>query len=398
MFNQKYVEMTKAESVIRKLYMYGQERAKEIGYENVFDYSLGNPSVAPPRTYTDALVELVQKEDPLLVHGYSPNAGMPQARQAIAADLNKRFGTAYTTKNIFMSVSAAGALAHALRAVVTPGEGQEVITFAPFFPEYVHYVEGAGASLVVVPAEVSTFQINFQEFEKRIGKNTAAVLINTPNNPSGIVYSTETIRKLGEILKAKSKELGHVIYLISDEPYREIVFEGVDAPFVAKYYDNTIVCYSYSKSMSIPGARTGYCLINTEAEGYENFVEVCVQISRGIGHNCPPTLMQLAVSKDAGATSDLSVYEANRNILYKELTALGFEIVNPGGTFYMFPKALEEDAEAFCEKAKDFDLVLVPSDSFGVKGYFRIAYCVPTEKVLRSLEAFKKLAAAYKKA
>lgn len=397
MLNHEYVQMTTKESVIRRIYMYGQERAKEIGYENVFDYSLGNPSVAPPKAYTDALVDFVQNENPLLVHGYSPNAGMPQARQAIVDDLNKRFGTSYTMKNIFMSVSAAGALAHAMRAVVTPGEGQEIITFAPFFPEYVHYVGGTGARLVVVPADTAAFQINFEEFEKRISEKTVAVLINTPNNPSGIVYSTETITKLAEVLTRKSRELGHVIYLISDEPYREIVFEGVDAPFVAKYYDNTIVCYSYSKSMSVPGARTGYCVINTEAEGYENFVDVCVQISRCIGHNCPPTLMQLAVSRDAGATSDLSVYETNRNILYKELTALGFDIINPGGTFYMFPKALEADAEAFCEKAKQFDLLLVPSNSFGVEGYFRIAYCVPTEKVLRSIEAFKKLAALYRK-
>lgn len=397
MLNQEYVKMTTAESVIRRIYMYGQERAREIGYENVFDYSLGNPSVAPPKAYTDALVDLVQHENPLLVHGYSPNAGMPQARRAIVDDLNRRFGTSYTMKNIFMSVSAAGALAHAMRAVVTPGEGQEIITFAPFFPEYVHYVGGAGAKLVVVPADTTAFQINFEEFEKRINEKTAAVLINTPNNPSGIVYSTETVTRLAEVLTRKSRELGHAIYLISDEPYREIVFEGVDAPFVAKYYDNTIVCYSYSKSMSIPGARTGYCVINTEAEGYECFVDVCVQISRCIGHNCPPTLMQLAVSRDAGATSDLSVYEANRNILYKELTALGFDIVNPGGTFYMFPKALEPDAEAFCEKAKQLDLLLVPSDSFGVEGYFRIAYCVPTEKVLHSIEAFKKLAALYRK-
>lgn len=398
MLNKKYVEMTAGESVIRKIYMYGQGRAQEIGYDNVFDYSLGNPSVAPPASYTKAAVELLENGDPLLVHGYSPNVGMPQARQAIADDLNQRFGTAYTMKNVFMSVSAAGALAHAMRAVVTPENGENIITFAPFFPEYYHYVGGTGAELKVVPADFTSFQINFEAFEETINEKTVAVLINTPNNPSGIVYSTATIQRLADILRAKSAEYGHVIYLISDEPYREIVFEGVDAPFVAKFYENTIICYSYSKSMSVPGARTGYCVINTEAEGYEDFVNVCVQISRCIGHNCPPTLMQLAVAACASDTSDLSVYETNRNILYKELTALGFDIINPGGTFYMFPKALEESAEAFCEKAKQLDLLLVPGTSFGAPGYFRIAYCVPTEKVERSLEAFRKLAALYKNA
>lgn len=396
MLNKKYVDMTSGESVIRRMYMYGQGRAKEIGYENVFDYSLGNPSVEPPKEYVEASVKLLEGNNPLLVHGYSPNVGMPQARKAIAEDLNERFGTHYSMNEIFMSVSAAGALAHAMRAVTTPGEGQNIITFAPFFPEYIHYVGGAGAELKVVPADTKTFQINFAEFEKMIDAKTVAILVNSPNNPSGIVYSTETIKKLADILKAKSAEYGHVIYLISDEPYREIVFAGADAPVISKFYDNTIVCYSYSKSMSIPGARTGYCAINPEAEGADMFVAVCVQISRCIGHNCPPTLMQLAVAECAGATSDLAVYEKNMNILYDELTKLGFEMVKPGGTFYMFPKALEEDSESFCEKAKSLDLLLVPGDSFGAPGYFRIAYCVPTEKVERSLAAFRKLAEMYK--
>ncbi|MBR6897137.1 MAG: pyridoxal phosphate-dependent aminotransferase [Lachnospiraceae bacterium] len=395
MLNKDYVAMTAGESVIRKMYMYGLGRAAQIGAENVFDYSLGNPSVAPPAEYTDALVDLVRNENPLLVHGYSPNVGMMAMRQAVADDLNARFGTSYTVKNIFPTVSAAGAIAHALRAVVTPELKQNVITFAPFFPEYRPYVGGAGAELRVISADTTAFQINFEELERTIDEKTAAILVNSPNNPSGVVYSTATIDRLAQILTAKSKEFGHVIYLISDEPYREIVFEGVDAPFIAKHYKDTIVCYSYSKSMSIPGARTGYCLINTEAEGYDDFVNVCVQISRGIGHNCPPTLMQLAVAKAPGALSDLKVYEENCNILYNELSAMGFEIVKPGGTFYMFPKAPGGDATAFCEKAKEFDLILVPSDSFGVPGYFRIAYCVPTEKVKRSLEAFKKLAALY---
>ena len=395
MLNEHYVEMTKQESIIRKIFMYGRERAKVVGAENVFDFSLGNPSVPAPKQFDEALINLVKTSDSVSLHGYSPSLGNDHAREAIAESLNKRFGKNYTSANIFMAIGAAGALAHALRSVVVPGRGDEVITFAPFFPEYHYYVGGTGAKLVVVPADITSFQINFEAFESLINENTRAVLINTPNNPSGIVYSTATIDRLAEILNRKQKEYGHSIYIISDEPYRELVFSGTDAPFVANHYDNTMVCYSFSKALSLPGERIGYIAINTEAEDYPIAVPVFGQISREIGHNCPASLIQQAVSEVLDLTSDLSVYETNCNILYDALTSYGYEIVRPGGTFYMFPKCLEADAYAFCEKAKKYDLLLVPSDNFGTPGHFRIAYCVTTEKVERSLPLFKKLAQDY---
>lgn len=394
MLSQHYIDMTSQKSAIRELFDYGSKRAKEIGYENVFDYSLGNPSVPAPQAFTDALMDLIQNMDPVALHGYSPSLGIPSVRQAVADSLNQRFGMNFKMEDIFMAVGAAGAIAHAVRAVTVPGD--EVITFAPFFPEYYHYVNGTGAVLKVVPADITSFQINFEAFEELLNPKTMAVLINTPNNPSGIVYSTATIEKLAAILTAKSKEYGHPIYVISDEPYREIVFQGVDAPFVAKHYDNTIICYSFSKSLSLPGERIGYVAVNPACTDAALIVDMCGQISRGIGHNCPPSLIQLAVARVLDMTADLSVYETNKNILYKELTRIGFDIVEPGGTFYLFPKALEENAGAFCERAKAHDLLLVPSDTFGCPGHFRICYCIPTEKVLRSIPVFEELAKEYR--
>lgn len=393
MLSQHYIDMTSQKSAIRELFDYGSRRAKEIGYENVFDYSLGNPSVPTPQAFTDALIDLIQNTDPVALHGYSPSLGIPSVRQAIADSLNRRFDMEFQMEDIFMAVGAAGAIAHAVRAVTVPGD--EVLTFAPFFPEYYHYVNETGAVLKVVPADISSFQINFDAFEEMITSKTMAVLINTPNNPSGIVYSTATIDRLAAILTAKSKEFGHEIYIISDEPYREIVFQGVDAPFVARHYDNTIICYSFSKSVSLPGERIGYVAVNPACKDAARIIDMCGQISRGIGHNCPPSLIQLAVTKVLDMTSDISVYEENKNILYKELSRIGFDIVEPGGAFYLFPKALEENAGAFCERAKQHDLLLVPSDTFGCPGHFRICYCIPTEKVLRSIPVFEALAKEY---
>lgn len=388
MIAAKYKEMLGAKSVIRELSEYATARGKEIGYENVFDYSLGNPSVPAPEKFKEAMIKFLTEYDPMAVHGYSPSLGIPSVKEKLAESLNQRFGMNYTGKHIFMTSGAAGAIAHAVRCVTVPGD--EVLTFAPFFPEYHPYIDLSGAQLKVVPADTESFQINFERFEEMLTEKVMAVLINTPNNPSGVVYTKATLEKLAEIMTKKSEEYGHDIYLISDEPYREILFEGVEEVYVSKLYDNTISCYSYSKSLSIPGERIGYVAVNPACKDAETIVNMCGQISRGIGHNCPSSIIQLAVAQVPYETSDLSVYETNMNILYEELIRLGFTCVKPGGTFYIFPKALEEDAKVFCQKAKKYDLILVPGDSFGCPGYFRMAYCIDTEKVERSLPALRK--------
>ena len=394
MISEQYKAMLSGKSVIRELSEYATARGREIGYENVFDYSLGNPSVPVPKAYNDALIDLIQHGDPMLVHGYSPSLGIPSAREAIAASLNRRFGMDYKGEDIFMTSGAAGALAHAFRLVTAPGD--EILTFAPFFPEYNPYVNLTGAKLRVVPASFADFQINFDAFEEMLTERVHAVLVNTPNNPSGIAYTSETLEKLAAILLEKEKQFGHEIWLISDEPYREIVFGGGEIPYVSRFYPRTLSCYSFSKSLSLPGDRIGYVAVNPASGVSQMLATMCGQISRGIGHNCPTALMQLAVARCCDMTADLSVYETNMNILYDELTALGFEIIRPDGTFYMFPKVPEADAVAFSKKAMKHDLILVPGDSFGAPGYFRIAYCVDTQKVERSLDAFRRfIKAAY---
>lgn len=390
MIVQKYKDMLSGKSVIRQLSEFATARGAQIGYENVFDYSLGNPSVPVPQEFTDRMIHMLATRSTSELHGYSPSLGITSVREAIAASLEQRFGIPYRKEHIFMASGAAGALAHAFRLVTQPGD--EILTFAPFFPEYHPYVDLTGAVLKVVPPETETFQINFTAFEEMLTEKTMAVLINTPNNPSGVVYSTETMKRLAQVLTAKSQEYGHTIFLISDEPYREIVFEGVDAPCVSSFYDNTIMCYSFSKSLSLPGERIGYVAVNPACEEAETMVNMCGQISRGIGHNCPPSIIQLAVAQVLDKTADLSVYETNMKLLYEELCALGFTCVKPGGTFYIFPKALEEDAKVFCQKALKYDLVLVPGDTFGAPGFFRMAYCIDTEKVERSLPVLRKFA------
>ena len=350
MVSEKYKNMLGAKSVIREMSEWANARAKEIGSENVFDFSLGNPSVPVPQEFTDKMIELLQNRDTMELHGYSQSQGIPSVRAKFATFLNKTFGMEYTAEHIFMTTGAAGAVAHAVRAVTQPGD--EVVTFAPYFPEYNHYVNQTGAVLKVVPADTEQFQINFDKLEEILNEKTMAVLINTPNNPSGTVYSTGTVKKLAEILEKKQKEYGHDIFIISDEPYREIVFEGVDAPYISKFYDNTLSCYSFAKSLSIPGERLGYVAANPNCTDSSLISAMCAQISRGIGHNCPPSIIQIAVSEVLGITSDLSVYETNMNIIYEELIKLGFEVVKPGGTFYIFPKALEEDSISFCKKAR----------------------------------------------
>ena len=388
MINEQYKKMLEGKSVIRQLSEFATARGKEIGYENVFDYSLGNPSVPVPEKFTETMIDLLKTKSSMELHGYSPSLGIASVKDAIAKSLNRRFGMDYTGNHIFPTTGAAGAVAHAVRCVTKPGD--EVLTFAPYFPEYNPYINMSGAVLKVVPADTESFQINFEKLEEMLNEKTMALLVNTPNNPSGVVYSTATLKRLAEFLEQKQEEYGHDIFLISDEPYREIVFDGVDAPYVSKFYDNTLSCYSYAKSISIPGERMGYVAANPKCRDAELISAICGQISRGIGHNCPPSIIQLAAAKVLDLTSDMGIYETNMNILYKELTELGFSCVKPGGTFYIFPKALEEDAAAFCRKALRYELVMVPSDSFGVPGYFRMAYCIETEKVERSLGAIRR--------
>ncbi len=388
MLVQKYKDMLSGKSVIRELSEFATARGKEIGYENVFDYSLGNPSVPVPQEFTDTMIKLLQTMDTQSLHGYSPSLSIPSVREKVAASLERRFGIPYKKEHVFMTSGAAGAIAHAVRLVTVPGD--EILTFAPFFPEYHPYVDLSGAVLKVVPPEYENFQINFEKAKEMMTEKVMAVLVNTPNNPTGVVYSEETLKKLSALMTKKSKEYGHPIYLITDEPYREIVFGGIDAPCVSKYYDNSLMCYSFSKSLSIPGERIGYLAVNPACEEAETLINMCGQISRGIGHNCPSSIIQLAVGECVDMTADLSVYERNMNLIYNELKDLGIKVVKPDGTFYIFPKAPEDDAKAFSKKALKYDLILVPADTFGAPGYFRMAYCIDTEKVERSLPVLRK--------
>ncbi|MBR2949493.1 MAG: pyridoxal phosphate-dependent aminotransferase [Lachnospiraceae bacterium] len=390
MISETYKAMLQQKSVIRNLAEAAGERAKVIGAANVFDYSLGNPSVPAPQKFTDVMIRLLQEKNPMELHGYSPTLGIPSVKAKIAESLNRRFDMNYGPEHIFPTSAAAAALAHAFRAVTQPGD--EILTFAPFFPEYNPYVNLTGAKLKVVPADTTSFQINFEAFEEMLTEKVTAILVNTPNNPSGAVYSAETLTKLADILRKKSSQYGHDIFLISDEPYREIVFDGKKQPYVSKFYANTIACYSFSKALSLPGERIGYLAVNPACPDAATIVNMCGQISRGIGHNCPTSLLQLAVAEVLDETSDFSVYEKNRNLIYDCLVDIGFDVVKPEGTFYIFPKALEEDAVAFSQKALAYDLVLVPADSFGCPGYFRMAYCIDTEKVERSLPVLRKFA------
>ena len=389
MINREFVDMLEHKDIIFELAAYANQRRAEVGPENVFDFSLGGPSVPPPIEVHQALQELIEEGDISVMHRYTPEGGLFETKQAIAKDLNTRFGSSFTAGNIFMTCAANASLAHAMRAVAVPGE--KIMTFAPCFSEYEVYAKGTGCELVIVPADNETLSINFDEAWKMLDEHVAAVLINSPNNPSGIVYDTETIKKLAELLTMKSAEYGKTIYLISDEPYREIVFSGTDSPFIANYYDNTIVCYSFSKSLSLPGERIGYVAVNPKADNADIIVSMFAQISRTTGHNGAPVIWQRVLAKILPCTSDLSVYETNANLLYNALTEYGFEVVKPGGSFYMMPKIPGGDMDAFMKKALDNDIIVVPGDGFMCPGHFRLAYCVPTERVERSLERFKNL-------
>ena len=381
-----------ARSAIRELFEYGKQRAGIVGAENVFDFSIGNPSVPSPDSVNRTVKELIETVDPVVLHGYTSSVGDPESRRLIAENLNLRFRTSYNADNLFMTVGAAASLCCCFHGLVQRGE--EVIIFAPFFPEYTVFLKGAGAEIKVVPADIEEFQIDFDALDSLITENTKAVLVNSPNNPSGIVYSDETIKRLAAILKEKSEKYSHPIYLISDEPYREISFDD-EVPWIPDYYDDSIICYSYSKSLSLPGERIGYVLVPDTVHDNKNVYAAIAGAGRMLGYVCAPSLSQRVVAMCSGDTSDISVYKKNRDILYEGLTSMGYRVVKPGGTFYIFPRALEDDASRFAERAKELDLLLVPSDSFGCPGHVRISYCVPTETVERSLPVFERLAKSY---
>ncbi len=392
--SQRMLNLGTARSEIREAFAFAQARAAEVGAENVDDFSIGNPSVPAPATVAEAVHKLVDAIDPIKLHGYTPAQGDAQARQALAEDLNRRFGTNYTADNFYLTAGAAGALCCALSALSCPGD--TFITFAPYFPEYKVFVESAGAELVTVPADIEDFQIDFAAFDQALTPNTKGVIINSPNNPTGVVYSEATIQKLAQVLTEKSKEYGHTIWLISDEPYREIVYRDTPLPWVPNYYPNTLVCYSYSKSLSLPGQRIGYVLVPPQAENADIVYAAVCGAGRALGYVCAPSLFQLVAAECTGQTADIEIYHKNRDLLLNALRDMGYTCAQPDGAFYLFPRSLEPDARAFCERARKYDLVLVPGDSFGCPGHVRISYCVPTEQIQRALHKFEQLAAEYK--
>lgn len=392
--SQRMLNLGTARSEIREAFAFAQARAAEVGAENVDDFSIGNPSVPAPATVAEAVHKLVDAIDPIKLHGYTPAQGDGQARGALADDLNRRFGTNYTADNFYLTAGAAGALCCALSALSCPGD--TFITFAPYFPEYKVFVESAGAELVTVPADIEDFQIDFAAFDQALTPNTKGVIINSPNNPTGVVYSEATIQKLAQVLTEKSKEYGHTIWLISDEPYREIVYRDTPLPWVPNYYPNTLVCYSYSKSLSLPGQRIGYVLVPPQAEDADIVYAAVCGAGRALGYVCAPSLFQLVAAECTGQTADIEIYHKNRDLLLNALRDMGYTCAQPDGAFYLFPRSLEPDTRAFCERARKYDLVLVPGDSFGCPGHVRISYCVPTEQIQRALHKFEQLAAEYK--
>ncbi len=393
MLSKEMIAIGSKRSTIREIFEFGKRRAEIVGRDKIYDFSIGNPNVPAPAAVKEAILDILENEESTLVHGYTSAQGDDKVRESIADSINKRFDTNFTKNNLYMTVGAAASISICFKALSCKDD--EFITFAPFFPEYRCFVEATGAKLIVISANIENFQINFEEFEKKINKNTKAIIVNSPNNPSGVVYSEETILKLTKILKEKSSEYGHTIYLISDEPYREIAYKGVEVPYLTKYYENTFVCYSYSKSLSLPGERIGYVLVHNEIENFEDTYAAVCGAGRVLGYVNAPSLFQKVVGRCAGITSDISVYEKNKELLYNGLIEMGYKCVEPGGAFYLFPQSLEPDAKAFCEKAKEYDLLLVPGDDFGCPGHVRISYCVQTEQIENALPIFKKMAEDY---
>ena len=393
MISEKMKPYVKNNSAIRMMFEEGNRLRAKYGADKVFDFSLGNPSVPAPDSVREAIIELVNTTDPTVLHGYMSNAGFEDVRQTIAESLNRRFDTKFSAKNLIMTVGAASGLNVILKTILNPGE--EVIVFAPYFLEYGAYVRNYDGVLVEISPDTTTFQPNLAEFEQKITPKTRAVIVNTPHNPTGVVYSEGTIKKLSAILEAKQKEFGTVIYLISDEPYRELAYDGVEVPYLTKYYNNTVVGYSYSKSLSLPGERIGYLVIPDEADGSEELISAATIANRTLGCVNAPSLIQKVVAKCVDAKTDLAAYDKNRQALYNGLKDCGFECIKPQGAFYLFVKSPVEDEKAFCEAGKKYNILMVPGSSFACPGYVRLAYCVSYETIVNSLPEFKKLAAEY---
>ncbi len=394
-YNQKMYGLGSKRSIIREIFEYSKTRAQQIGAENVYDFSLGNPSVPAPKEVNQTIEQLLATENSVLLHGYTSAQGDAKVRSVISDRINEKFNVGITPNHIYMTCGAAASLSICLKAIVEEGMGDECIVFAPFFTEYRVFVANAGAKIVVSKPEEKSFQIDLADFESRITKNTKAVIVNSPNNPSGVVYSKETIDALCEILKRKSKEYGRPIYLIADEPYRELVYSDVDVPYIMNHYANTLVCYSYSKSLSLPGERIGYIAVCPDMEDCKNIYLAICGAGRSLGYVCAPSLFQQVIAKCLDAKVNIDAYKANRDLLYTNLTEFGFECVKPDGAFYLFVKAPEASAYGFYERAKAHELLVVPCDDFGVEGYVRIAYCTDYDMIKRSLPAFKSLAEEY---
>lgn len=396
MVSQTMYGLGTKKSTIRTIFEFGRKRIAEVGEENVYDFSIGNPNVPAPDSVKQAIIDILNEMDSCLLHGYTVAPGDMEVRETIAASINRRFGTALGGKNLFMTSGAAAAITICFKALHEDGADDEFMTFAPFFPEYKCFVEAVGSKLVVVPANTEDFQIQFDKFKAMIGPKTKAVIVNSPNNPSGVVYSEQTIKKLAEILIAKEEEYGHPIFLISDEPYRELVYGDITVPYLTKYYKNTLVCYSWSKSLSLPGERIGYIVVPDEIADFGKVYGAIAGAARVLTHVNASSLFQRVVARCVDEPTNIAAYERNGNLLYNGLVEAGFTCLKPQGAFYLFPKALEEDDYAFCERAKKYDLLLVPGTDFGCPGYFRAAYCIKEETIKRSISAFKKLAEEYK--
>ena len=395
MANKRMYALGSNRSVIRDLFDYGQEQAKIVGKDHVFDFSIGNPTVPAPDCVPEAVIDMEKTRTSLEINGYTAAAGDPSVRAGLADFMNKTYGANVKGSDFYMTCGASASLAITLHALIEE-EGEEIIVNAPFFPEYTVFITSAGGKEVIVPADTEHFQLNLSALEASISEKTRAVLINSPNNPSGAVYSPETIEALGKLLAKKSSELGHTIYLISDEPYREIIYDGLPIVYVPKYYKNTVICYSYSKSLSLPGNRIGYILVPEECDKHDELYAAVCGAGRALGYVCAPNLFQKVVLACLGKTSDVSIYDVNRKLIYNGLKDLGYECVYPEGAFYLFVKAPDGNSVDFMERAKKLNILIVATDTFGCPGYVRVSYCVDPEMIKRSLPYFKKLMESYK--